>query len=118
MGFNKTKAGSIFVTTFARLGLGVSFLSAVADRIGLWGAYGTPHVAWGDFMHLTAYTARLNWFVPQALIPALAWIATCEAAIASAVRLVASFLRQSTTQRQPPATALVRLPVKHRGGYR
>ena len=44
------------VTIFARLSLGFSFLSAVADRFGLWGPYGIPNVAWGDFGHFTAYT--------------------------------------------------------------
>lgn len=65
-----------------RLALGAAFLSAVADRFGLWGAYGSPGVAWGDFGHFTAYTAKLNWFVPAGLIPALAWAATvAEAAL-------------------------------------
>jgi hypothetical protein len=41
-------------TVFLRLALGFSFLSAVADRFGLWGAYGQPHVAWGDFARFVA----------------------------------------------------------------
>jgi uncharacterized membrane protein YphA (DoxX/SURF4 family) len=69
-------------TFLLRLALGAAFLSAVADRFGLWGAYGSPGVAWGDFAHFTAYTAKLNWFVPAGLIPALAWAATAaEAAL-------------------------------------
>ncbi|HBL44992.1 MAG TPA: DoxX family protein, partial [Planctomycetaceae bacterium] len=31
---------------FVRLALAASFLSAVADRFGLWGAVGTGEVAW------------------------------------------------------------------------
>jgi hypothetical protein len=27
-------------------------LSAVADRFGLWGAFGEPYVAWGTFARL------------------------------------------------------------------
>jgi len=61
-----------FSTVFLRLALGISFLSAVADRFGLWGPFGQPHVAWGDFSHFTAYTAKLNWFLPASLIPAIA----------------------------------------------
>ena len=61
---------------FARLALGCSFLSAVADRFGIWGAHGAAHVAWGDFGHFTKYTATLNWFLPRPMIPALAWLAT------------------------------------------
>jgi hypothetical protein len=40
-----------YAAVFLRGVLGFSFLSAVADRFGLWGAYGRPHVAWGDFSH-------------------------------------------------------------------
>ena len=62
---------------FLRFALGFSFLSAVADRIGLWGPFGTSHVAWGNFSRFIAYTAQLNWFLPRTLIPTLAMIATC-----------------------------------------
>ena len=65
-----------YSTVFLRMALGISFLSAVADRFGLWGAYGQPNVAWGDFSRLVAYTGKLNWFAPTAVIPALAWAAT------------------------------------------
>jgi uncharacterized membrane protein YphA (DoxX/SURF4 family) len=65
-----------YSTVFLRLALGFSFLSAVADRFGLWGAYGQPNVAWGDFARFVAYTGKLNWFVPAILIPALAWTST------------------------------------------
>ena len=63
-------------SVFLRLALGISFLSAVADRFGLWGAYGQPNVAWGNYARFVAYTAKLNWFLPAAMIPALAIIAT------------------------------------------
>lgn len=65
-----------FSSVFLRLALGVSFLSAVADRFGLWGAYGNPNVAWGNYARFVDYTAKLNWFLPAAMIPALASIAT------------------------------------------
>lgn len=65
-----------FYPLFLRLALGLSFLSAVADRFGLWGAFGRPNVAWGDFARFVAYTGKLNWFLPEALIPALAIVAT------------------------------------------
>jgi uncharacterized membrane protein YphA (DoxX/SURF4 family) len=61
---------------YVRLALGVAFLSAVADRFGLWGPYGHKNVDWGDFSHFVAYTARVNSFLPAAVIPAVAWIAT------------------------------------------
>ena len=56
--------------------MGAAFLSAVADRFGLWGAYGKPHVAWGDFARFTQYAAMVNSFLPARIIPAVAWIAT------------------------------------------
>jgi uncharacterized membrane protein YphA (DoxX/SURF4 family) len=65
-----------FSSVFLRLALGSSFLSAVADRFGLWGIYGQPNVAWGSYARFVNYTAQLNWFLPAAMIPVLATIAT------------------------------------------
>jgi uncharacterized membrane protein YphA (DoxX/SURF4 family) len=70
------KRVSDFSTLFMRAALGLSFLSAVADRFGFWGAHGERNVAWGDFSHFVAYTSELNRFVPSGLIPILAWTAT------------------------------------------
>jgi uncharacterized membrane protein YphA (DoxX/SURF4 family) len=61
---------------FLRLALGFSFLSAVADRFGLWGAYGQPNVAWGNYARFVDYTSKLNWFLPASMISPLAFIAT------------------------------------------
>ena len=61
---------------FLRIALAVGFLSAVADRFGLWGPAGSPHVAWGAWQPFVDYVAKLNWFAPGAFIPALAWIST------------------------------------------
>ena len=65
-----------FSSVFLRLALGSSFLSAVADRFGLWGIYGQPNVAWGSYARFVNYTAQLNGFLPAATIPVLATIAT------------------------------------------
>jgi uncharacterized membrane protein YphA (DoxX/SURF4 family) len=65
-----------FSSVFLRLALGISFLSAVADRFGMWGVYGQPNVSWGNYARFVDYTAKLNWFLPVAMIPALAMIAT------------------------------------------
>ena len=69
-----------FSSLFLRIALGLSFLSAVADRFGLWGAFGQPSVAWGNFARFVAYTGKLNWFLPETMISALAIIATCAEA--------------------------------------
>jgi uncharacterized membrane protein YphA (DoxX/SURF4 family) len=57
---------------YARIALGAAFLSAVADRFGLWGKYG----GWGNFASFTKYTAEVNSFLPAFVIPFLAWAAT------------------------------------------
>jgi len=61
---------------FLRLALATGFLSAVADRFGMWGPPGAPNVAWGSWQRFVEYVAKLNWFVPKIAIPALAWAAT------------------------------------------
>ena len=66
-----------FSSVFLRCALGLSFLSAVAERFGWWGAFGQPHVSWGNFARFVAYTGQLNWFLPYAMIPVLAVLATC-----------------------------------------
>jgi uncharacterized membrane protein YphA (DoxX/SURF4 family) len=64
------------VTVYLRVALGAAFLSAVADRFGLWGPFGTPNVSWGEFGRFVAYVGQLNWFVPEGLWPLVAWLAT------------------------------------------
>ena len=87
-----------FSSVFLRLALGLSFLSALGDRFGFWGAFGQSHVAWGDFSHFVAYAAKLNWFMPSATIPALAWASTCAeillgvALVLGVITRVAAFL--------------------------
>ena len=65
-----------YVIWFARLAFGVTLLSAVADRFGLWGPHGARNVAWGDWQHFVHYTGVLNPYAPAALVPILAVIAT------------------------------------------
>jgi uncharacterized membrane protein YphA (DoxX/SURF4 family) len=82
-----------YSTVFLRIALGLSFLSAVADRFGLWGAYGQPNVAWGDFSRFVAYTGQLNWFAPTAVIPALAWAATFAEIVLGLALVLGCFTR-------------------------
>ena len=65
-----------YATLLLRTGLGVGFLSAVADRFGLWGAFGQPNVEWGNFSRVLEYTQTLNWYLPAGMIPSLGGIAT------------------------------------------
>jgi putative oxidoreductase len=78
---------------YLRLGLGTAFLAAVTDRFALWGAHGTPNVSWGDFGHFIAYTAQLNWFLPSAMIPALAWTVTVAESALGVALLLGLYLR-------------------------
>ena len=71
-----TKNETEIVRLFARLALGASFLSAVADRFGLWGPYGAKNVSWGDFAHFVEYTGAVTSLFPRALTVSFAWAAT------------------------------------------
>ena len=58
---------------YARLALGASFLSGIADRFGLyWGR----NVGYGNFAGFVEYTGKVNSFMPPFTIPFLAWAAT------------------------------------------
>ena len=65
-----------FASWVARIALAAGFLSAVADRFGLWGAPGGKNVAWGDWPHYLANVALLNGFAPKSMVPAIGVIAT------------------------------------------
>ena len=65
-----------YAALLLRIGIGVGFLSAVADRFGLWGPFGQPNVEWGDFSRFLEYTHTLNWYLPAGMIPLLGGIAT------------------------------------------
>jgi uncharacterized membrane protein YphA (DoxX/SURF4 family) len=64
---------------YLRAALGLSFLSAVGDRFGLWGTAGTHNVSWGNFSAFLHYTQMLLWFLPGAFIKPMGWLTTiCE----------------------------------------
>jgi uncharacterized membrane protein YphA (DoxX/SURF4 family) len=65
-----------YAALLLRIGIGVGFLSAVADRFGLWGPFGQPNVEWGDFSRFLEYTHTLNWYLPAGMVPLLGGIAT------------------------------------------
>lgn len=59
-----------------RVAMGITFLSAVADRFGLWGPPGSPNAGWGSWERFVAYSSTLNWFLPSALQEPAAALAT------------------------------------------
>jgi uncharacterized membrane protein YphA (DoxX/SURF4 family) len=64
------------VRLFARFALGASFLSAVADRFGVWGPYGAKNVSWGTFANFVKYTGAVMSLFPSSLTVSFAWAAT------------------------------------------
>ena len=83
------------VVVFLRLAIGITFLSSVADRFGLWGPPAHPGVAWGDFAHFKAFTAQLNWFLPSSVISLVAWVDTILETTVGVALLVGVMLRAS-----------------------
>lgn len=74
-----------------RFSLAASFLSAVADRFGLWGPPGAKGVAWGNFQNFVDYTATLTF--RAASVP-LAWLATLSEIVIAIALLVGWRLRE------------------------
>lgn len=73
---------------YLRIALAVTMLSAVADRLGFWGAPGEPGVGWGNWENFVANTADMNAFMPAATIPFLAFTATALEIIFSLMLLL------------------------------
>jgi putative oxidoreductase len=76
---NYMRVGRLATTSaqwFLRLSIAGGFLSSVADRLGIWGAPGTPNIAWGAWAPFVEYAAKLNWFAPAPIVSFLAWAAT------------------------------------------
>src|ERR1700743_2271784 len=88
--FPLTETMKEIVRLFARLALGASFLSAVADRFGLWGPYGAKNVSWGDFTHFAKYTGAVTSLFPSSLTVSFAWAATVAETLLG-ILLIAGF---------------------------
>jgi uncharacterized membrane protein YphA (DoxX/SURF4 family) len=63
-------------TWFLRIALAAAFLSAVADRFGLWGGPGADGIAWGNWYYFSLYAVELTRLLPSILHQPAAWIAT------------------------------------------
>ncbi len=61
------------IKLFLRIALATAFLSAVADRLGLWPA---DISSWGNWPAFLAYTQQINPWAPEGLIPTLGFLAT------------------------------------------
>lgn len=85
-----------YFSLFARIAIALSFLSAVADRIGLWTPLlGNESVVWGNMANFIAYTGSLSPWVPVQLLPPLAWAVTVAEAILG-IFLIIGFQKRMT----------------------
>ena len=69
-------SASKLYTLYLRIAIAVAYLWEVADRLGLLGRHGQPHVGWGDWTHFVVYTRQVISFVPAGWVPELAIVAT------------------------------------------
>src|SRR5450631_2733969 len=65
----------VLSSVYLRLAIAAAYLWEVADRLGLLGAHGQPHVGWGDWAHFLAYAREVMSFLPAGWVPALAVVA-------------------------------------------
>lgn len=75
------------IKIFLRLAIAVGFLSASADRLGMWPKESS---AWGNWDSFLEYTQVLNPWIPDGLIPTVGIIATA-AEIIFAIFLIIGF---------------------------
>lgn len=89
------KSFSKYFALYLRIALGAAFLSAVADRFGIWGAVGEPNVYWGNFQSFIDYTALLNPYCPASLIPTLSWVVTIAEIVLGVFLILGICLRKT-----------------------
>lgn len=75
------------IKLFLRLALSFGFLSAVADRFGMWGE---EISVWGNWENFLGYTQLINPWFPDSVIPAIGVLATA-AEIVFAIFLLIGF---------------------------
>ncbi len=67
------RLGTKITKCFLRLAIAIGFLSAVADRFGIWNS---KIAVWGNWHSFLSYTQKLSPWFPTVLTPALGYIAT------------------------------------------
>jgi len=87
------KINSKISSLYLRLAIGSAYLWEVADRLGILGAHGQPHVGWGDWAHFIAYARQVMGFLPAGIIPVLAIAATIGEAVFGLLILTGLFTR-------------------------
>src|SRR5215212_8665590 len=87
-----------------RMALAAGFLSAVADRFGLWGPIGTPGVSWGGFAKFLDYTATLLPYLSTTLVAFAGWAAAVAETVLGVALLAGVRVRPAACQ-EPPVAA-------------
>ncbi|MEW2920186.1 DoxX family protein [Muricauda sp. ANG21] len=75
------------IKLFLRLALSLGFLSAVADRFGMWDE---EISVWGNWENFLGYTELINPWLPDSIIPAIGTLATA-AEVIFAIFLIIGF---------------------------
>ncbi|WP_339895070.1 DoxX family protein [uncultured Algibacter sp.] len=75
------------IKLFLRFAISLGFLSAVADRFGIWSK---DVSVWGNWDNFLSYTQMINPWIPNSLIPTIGILATV-AEIAVAIFLIIGF---------------------------
>lgn len=83
-----------YIKVFLRLSIAIGFLSAVADRFGL---YAKEISAWGNWQAFVDYTQQMNPWFPEIMIPVLAILATALE-IVFAINLLIGFKTEFTAK--------------------
>jgi len=69
------KMNSITIKLFLRFAIAMGFLSAVADRFGLWNKEVS---VWGNWNNFLEYTQLINPWIPNSMISSIGIIATAD----------------------------------------
>lgn len=78
-----------YISLFARFAIAFGFLSAVADRFGLWTPLvGNENVVWGNMESFTTYTGLLLPWISKTLWPLFAWSATIAETVLGILLLI------------------------------
>lgn len=80
---------------YLRMAIGAAYLWEVADRLGLLGAHGQPHVGWGDWQHFVAYAKQVMGFLPAGMVPVLATVASVGEGVFGLLLILGLFTRQA-----------------------
>ena len=82
------------ITLFTRFALALGFLSAVADRFGLWSlVLDSDKIAWGNMQSFINYTGTLLFYLPSGLVSTLAWVTTIAELLLGVLLLAGVWLK-------------------------